>query len=209
MGVHPVHAAIGTEYVQALIRIKARQVVRDPGFSRSDQPDVEQELVARILRVARRFDPGRASVNTFITRVVDSAVATILRDRARKKRAADRPTWSLDRDQAGRRGHEPVLLREVVEEADLRRRCGTDAPVAEESQALAMDSSCLLARLAPGLREIVVSVAETSEAAAARDLGISRRQVRNALAAVRDLLGADKCAEFPREGGQDGQGRRK
>ncbi|MCX5683835.1 MAG: hypothetical protein NT049_09140 [Planctomycetota bacterium] len=194
MGVHPVHAALSTDYVQKLVRIKARQVVHKHGFSRSDQPDVEQELVAHVLGAAHLFDPGRASVNTFIARVVDSTVAMILRNRGRKKRVADRPMWSLDRDQAGRRGHEPVLLREIVEEADLRRRQGMDATVPEETQAL--DAADLLARLAPELREIVVKVAETNEAAAARDLGISRRQVRKALAAVREQFRGAEPAEF-------------
>jgi len=41
MGVHPVHAAVTTPYVQKLIAVRARQVVRQPGFCRSDQADVE------------------------------------------------------------------------------------------------------------------------------------------------------------------------
>lgn len=33
-----------TEYARTLIRVKARQIVRRPGFSSSDTDDVEQDL---------------------------------------------------------------------------------------------------------------------------------------------------------------------
>ncbi|MBE3123871.1 MAG: hypothetical protein IMZ65_03630, partial [Planctomycetes bacterium] len=86
MGVHPVHAALTTKYVQTLIRIKARAVARQPGFSQSDQDDLEQDLAIHVLKQAHYFDPDRGSVRTFIARVVDSAVAMMLRDRRRLKR---------------------------------------------------------------------------------------------------------------------------
>jgi DNA-directed RNA polymerase specialized sigma24 family protein len=72
---------IVTEYARTLIRVKAKQIVRRPGFSRSDQADVEQDLVVHLLCQAEHFDPERASLNTFIARVIDSAVAMLVRER--------------------------------------------------------------------------------------------------------------------------------
>ena len=57
---------IVTEYARTLIRVKAKQIVRRPGFSRSDQEDIEQDLVVHLLCQAERFDPERGSLNTFM-----------------------------------------------------------------------------------------------------------------------------------------------
>ena len=67
-----------TEYARTLIRVKARQIVCRPGFSRSDTGDVEQDLYLHLLSQAQQFDPTRGSINTFIARVVDSAVAMLV-----------------------------------------------------------------------------------------------------------------------------------
>jgi RNA polymerase sigma factor (sigma-70 family) len=202
MGVHPVHAALTTEYVQKLISIKARQLVRKPGFSRSDQPDAEQELVAHILRAAHLFDPGRGSVRTFIARVVDSAVAMILRDRRRLKRAAGFRVLSLADPAFSGTDHESTLA-ETIEEADLRRRCGGGVCRRDdEDRVQAIDLARILAGLPPHLQEMAGWLKEESEAAVARDLGISRRQVRKAVAQIREAFEAAGLAEIQRPGGQ-------
>jgi RNA polymerase sigma factor (sigma-70 family) len=201
MGVHPVYAALTTEYVQKLISIKARQLVRKPGFSRSDQPDVAQELAAHILRAAHLFDPGRGSVRTFIARVVDSAVAMILRDRRRLKRAAGFRVLSLADPGFSGTDRESTLA-ETIEEADLRRRCGGACRGDDEDRVRAIDLAQILAGLPPHLQEMAVWLKEESEAAVARDLGISRRQVRKAVAQIREAFEAAGLAEIQRPGGQ-------
>ena len=201
MGVHLVHAALATEYVQKLISIKARQLVRKPGFSRSDQPDVEQELVAHILKAAHLFDPARGSVRTFIAQVVDSAVAMILRDRRRLKRAAGFRVLSLA-DPAFSGTDRESTLAETIENADLRRRCGGACRRDDEDRVRTIDLAQILAGLPPHLQEMAVWLKEESEAAVARDLGISRRQVRKAVAQIREAFEAAGLSGIPRPGGQ-------
>ena len=206
MGVHPVHAALSTEYIQKLIGIKARQLVRKPGFSRSDQPDVAQELVTHILKAARLFDPARGSVCTFIARVVDSAVAMILRDRRRLKRAAGFRVLSLA-DPAFSGTDRESTLAETIEDADLRRRSGGQCHEDEEERVRAIDVAQVLSGLPPHLQDIAIRLAEQSEVAIAHNLGLSRRQVRKAVAQIREAFDAAGLAEIPRPGGQvtDGQ----
>ena len=74
------------EYARTLIRVKARQLVRRPEFSRADAEDIEQELAIQIHLKIAQFDSNRSSLNTFLARVVDSSVAMMIRDRGRIKR---------------------------------------------------------------------------------------------------------------------------
>ena len=195
MGVHLVHAALSTDYVRKLIIIKARQVVRKPGFSRSDQPDIEQDLVTHVLKKAHLFDPARATVQTFMARVVDSAIAMILRDRHRQKRAAGFHTKSLASMVLD---HERKLrvLADMVSETDLRRRYGGDAPANEDIAVLVMDFSQVLADLSPELRDVAARLPGGTEASIARDLGKSRRQVRKAIAAIKEHFEAAGLTEI-------------
>ena len=185
MGVHPVHVAIATQYVQTLIRCKARQVTRQPGFSRADESDVAQDLRAHILKQAHHFDPSQAGVNTFIARVVDSAVAMIIRDRWRLKRAAGLNLQSLEGSTLRHEGKEKGLM-EVLVDDDLRRRRGIPGVPEEERREVSVDMAGVLARLAAPLRGIArLLMDDGNEASIARDLGMSRRRVRKAIDDIR------------------------
>ncbi|MBE3071303.1 MAG: hypothetical protein IMZ66_13795, partial [Planctomycetes bacterium] len=81
--------------------------------------------------------------------------------------------------------HQPVLLREVIDDVDHRRRHRTYGPTPEEQRSLALDAAGLLANLPAGLREIAARMAGSNEAHVARELGVSRRQVRKAVEAIR------------------------
>ena len=81
------HDEFFNDYARTLIRVKAKQLVRRPGFSRSDQEDVEQDLFLHLLRQVQHFDPTRGSLNTFVARVVNSAAAMLVRERGRNKRS--------------------------------------------------------------------------------------------------------------------------
>jgi len=116
---------IVTEYARTLIRVKAKQIVRRPGFSRSDQPDIEQELLVHLLCQAKHFDPNRASLNTFVARVIDSAVAMLVRDRGRSKRnpCSDAEVQSLAEKVPQPEGP-PEPLARLISRRDLERRTG-------------------------------------------------------------------------------------
>ena len=201
MGIHPVHAALRTEYVQTLIRVKARKVTRRPSFSRSDQPDIEQELAAHVVRQAHLFDPARASIQTFIDRVVDSAVAMIIRDRCRLKRGAGLRVRSLAEPDFDATGRETSLA-DNVGEADLCRRTRGTFHHEGEDRDWAIDVTQALSVLPPRVREIALRFAELGEECAARSLGISRRQVRKAVAEAREALEAAGLSEISPSGGR-------
>ncbi|MCY3020192.1 MAG: ECF-type sigma factor, partial [Planctomycetota bacterium] len=77
-------------------------------------------------------------------------------------------------------------LADILDEADGCRRTGGDPTPDQERAELASDTRRLLAELPPRLREIAIRRVTATEAAIARELGISRRQVHNALEAIRE-----------------------
>ena len=87
------------EYARTLIRVKARQLVRRPEFSKADAEDIEQDLAIQIYLKIAQYDSSRSSLNTFLARVVNSSVAMLIRDRGRLKRGGGiRKQNSIDRD---------------------------------------------------------------------------------------------------------------
>jgi RNA polymerase sigma factor (sigma-70 family) len=184
MGVHPVHAALTTDYVRQLLQVKARQLTSHNGFNTSEQLDIEQDLAVHVLRQAHHFDPSRACVKTFIARVVDSAVAMLLRDRRRLKRAAGFRSRSLE-EALFHSEKGAGSLADLLDEADGCRRAGGNATSGQERAELESDTQRVLAELPPHLQKIAARLVSATEAAIARDLGISRRQVRNAVETIR------------------------
>ena len=91
------------EYAVQLIRYKARQLVGRVGFTESDRDDLEQELMLDLLRRLPKYNPDRAQRNTFIARVVEHKIATIIR--IAESRHARRPPlpFFVERPVRGRR----------------------------------------------------------------------------------------------------------
>jgi RNA polymerase sigma factor (sigma-70 family) len=184
MGSAPRPEAILTAYVTALIRVKARQLVRDHLFRRSDEEDLRQELTLRLLKRARRYNPARASLHTFVDRVVASLAATLVRERRRQKNGARLASISLEvLCNCGDEGATP--LRELLEAADLQRRTGgsTEDPVtrAERDEAL----HAAVAGLPQHLQEVCARLMHSSAVDVARDMGVTRHQVHKAIGAIR------------------------
>ncbi len=190
----PARDAALSEYAQSLIRFKAKQLSRKPGFSRTDEDDVAQGLTVRLLERAHLFDPNRASVRTFAERVIRSAVAMLLRDRRRQNRAAGFVAQSLEGTRA--RSDEDVdSLRDMLTEGDLRRRLGTVA--SNQNRAELIAAVVEVVRSLPAAdQEICQRLIEGTVTSVARDLGVSRRQVRNTIKRIRRHFEAAGLGEF-------------
>ena len=179
--------AVLTDYAKSLIRFKARQLARRSGFSRSDEDDLEQELWLALLDKADQFDPQRASLDTFIDRVVNTSIRMILRERNRQKRANGFRAASLG-GTISQKGGRPEPLSATLGEADRCRHTGRvpNDDVARKERGDAVDHA--LEAMPGDLRDICRRVMGGSIASAARELQTSRRQIRNALAESRPWL---------------------
>ena len=130
-----------SDYARNVIRLKARQLSRRADFSRSDEEDIAQDLTLHLLSQAQHFDPSRASLKTFVTHVVNSCVAMILRERWRQKRvpAHGAEIQSLE-TMVDVPDEPPVALWATVCVTDIERRTGatskSDVEVHDEAEAL-------------------------------------------------------------------------
>lgn len=88
------HDAI--EYASRLIKYNARRLCRRPGFCLSDREDIEQDLWVHLLLRLPQFNPNRGSLKTFIARVIERRVISLIRHRQAERRAPDREECSLN-----------------------------------------------------------------------------------------------------------------
>lgn len=182
MSADELRAAIVSQYARTAIRAKAARLSRQPGFQRGDRDDLEQKLVLHLLSQVHQYQPERSSLNTFIDRVLDSAVRMELRQVHRLKRGRGRQPDSLDVETA----HGPV--REGLPQDVHFRRTGTTSPdpcaARLEQHALQAAVSALPDDLRP-LGERLMVIGRTQLAA---ELGISARQLGHQLARIRTYL---------------------
>ena len=174
--------AIVSEYARAAIRAKAARLSRLPGFQRRDQEDLEQELVVHLLVRLQGFEPERASINTFIDRVLDSAVRMELRRAHRLKRGQGRRPESLDSDTP------TGPMRDAVPQDAHSRRTGATSADRRDEQTDRDAIQAALDSLPDNLRGLSERLMEIGKTRLAAELGISPRQVGNLIEQILPTL---------------------
>lgn len=176
-----------TDYARRLIRFKARQISRRTGFSPSDREDIEQELWTLLFTQAPTYDAARASIDTFIDRVVNSGVRMILRERRRGKRSEGFIAQSID-DLPLESACEGDRAQPEVDGESRGRHRGVYS-VSEMLRAEDAESTMhALREMPPAIREVCQRVMAGTVKSASRELGMSRRQIGNVLEHARSYL---------------------
>jgi RNA polymerase sigma factor (sigma-70 family) len=178
-------AIVSDSFTVTLIRIKARQLCRRSDFSRSDLDDLQQEMRLYLLEKAHLFDPVRGNLEAFVTRTVGTWVAMQLRYRSRTKRRESFKALSLERTPVEYEGGITSLGAVLLEEDG--QRLSRTYPISDVEQFELREAMArALQNLTSEDRAIIVHVAEHGVASAAREFGVSRRQVLNAMARARE-----------------------
>ena len=164
-----------SSYAINLIRSVAMNITRHKGFSSSDQDDLEQELVLHLLERLPKYDASKASLDTFINRVVYHIATSLVRARQTQKRGVD-VTVHLE-DPVGLPGEENQILLDVIDPEDLGLKNGTLSRSTEDQYLLQIDTEMLLNALPPDLRALCHMLAEDSVAEVAKSLGRHRTTI--------------------------------
>ena len=136
------------EYAVQLIKYKARQLVGRVGFTESDRNDLEQELMLDLLRRLPKYNPDRAQRNTFIARVVEHKIATIIESQKASMRDYRLCRCSLnDRFEDEEGGS--IERMETIDQEDYLRRTGRLSRTADELRALTIDVRRAMEQLPP------------------------------------------------------------
>jgi len=172
-------------FASQFIRQKARQLVRHPGFSKSDRPDIEQELAIELVQKYDQFDPKRARETTFIARVLEHKTVSLIRTCQAEKRHFRRNGKSLNENVSDSEGG-TVERAQTVDAASAKRHTGQAPRSDEEVARLKLDINEVLETLPADLRKLGELLMQMSEYAVTRELGKSRRQVANDVARLRE-----------------------
>lgn len=164
-------------YADPLIRHKARQLVGKEGFTEDDRADLEQELALDLLQRLPRFDPNKAKVTTFMTRVVEHRISTLLA--ARRAQCRD---WRLNQ----RSLNAPVDDSDTAAE-DLINRVADDSDSVRAMENR-LDMERLLASLPDEHRQLCEQLKEHTVAESARILGLPRSTLYGRLNLIRECF---------------------
>ena len=174
-------------YAAKIIRHKARQLVGQFGFTEADREDLEQELVLDLLRRLPKYDPSRAQRNTFIARVVENKVATIIEARKAAMRDYRLCRCSLNdrlEDQDGR-STERI---ETINQDDYFVLTGKPSRPVDELLDLSIDLRAAVSLLPPNLCELYRRLCDQTVTEISRDLGIPRGTIYDMIRKIRAIL---------------------
>ena len=176
-----------------LIQRKVRQMIQRSGIPAGEQDDLEQELLIALVLGHRKYLPERSEWAVFVRKLIDHAVARILRYARASKRNRrgevslnERVRMGYDSDveradlisQEQRTAHRPYFPRSDQELSDLR-----------------LDQAFLLDDLPPEIQRLLREAANSSVSGIARQTGIPRTTLRDWLSqaarAIRHKAGLD------------------
>ncbi len=160
-------------YARDVIRHKAWQLIGKYGFTRDDYDDLQQDMMLDLLRRLGKYDPDRAALSTFVSRIVDRKISNLIRHRRQEKRDYRRQVCPLDaqvEDQDGQpRGLDEILSQDTYDQEVERH----DRPETERGD-LKLDMSLALDDLPAELRDLARRLQTRTVAEIARDLGVPR-----------------------------------
>ena len=140
------------EYAANLIRYKAQQLIGKCGLTPDDYEDLMQEMTLDLLQRLPKFDPTKAKRNTFIARIIDHKVSTIIRHCTQEKRDYRR-TCSLNEPIEDRDGA-CVTRGEMISQDDHDLHAGKHTRAESERTETRAVISFSISELPPELRQL-------------------------------------------------------
>lgn len=170
-----------------LIKHKAWTLIGTIGFTISDRDDIEQELAIDILRRLPKFDPQRAQLMTFITRVIDNKIASIIESRKSRFYDFRLHSYSLNEHTQDTEGW--VIERgDEIDEDDYLQQTGWHSRPACELIDLKTDIARIFPCLPPELRELCFRLQTQNVTDISAQTGVPRYRIYAEIAKLRDVF---------------------
>lgn len=183
------------DYAVKIIKYKAKQLVGRYGLTISDREDLEQELILDLLHRLPKFNPDRAQRNTFIARVVEHKVATIIEARKAGMRDYRRCRCSLNDRFENEEGNF-IERMEGIDQEDYLQRTGRLSRSTADKRRLAMDIRKAVDKLPPELRELCMRLATDTVMEISRDTGIPRGTIYESIKKLRAIFEDSGLREY-------------
>ncbi|MBF0453675.1 MAG: sigma-70 family RNA polymerase sigma factor [Magnetococcales bacterium] len=173
-------------YAVDSVRHWAQRLIQHPAFGPSDLEDLEQELMLDLHRRVPKFNPKKAGLHTFISRVLAHCAATLIQKATSSKRGGGREIISLNSNIANNHeGFQLELLDTVSSEQDL----WTDTePSTNDLFEIRMDMQRVLNELATPLKQLAVRLLNETVTEISREMGTPRSTLYDAIGRIRSLF---------------------
>jgi RNA polymerase sigma-70 factor, ECF subfamily len=180
----------------AIVRQKARQVVRRPGFTSGEFEDIAQTLSAKLVQGFSKFDEQRGTVEALAQVAANRCVASLIRERNAAKRGLGstvslQATIKLDDGECGE-------LAATIGKRELVARTSTGVLNEQFALEMKLDVSAVLAQLPHADRQLMHRLKWKSVAQVARDLGIPPTTIHSRLSKYRQQFEDDGLKEYLR-----------
>jgi len=175
------------EYAVQIIKFKAKQLVGRVGLTDSDREDLEQEMILDLLQRLPKYNPDRAQRNTFIARVVEHKIATIIEARKAGLRDYRLCNCSLNERLEDGEGGSVERMETIDQEDYLRLTAGLSRSTAELRD-LSIDVRQAIEKLPPELRELCRRLGVDTITELSRDTGVPRGTIYESLKKLRAIL---------------------
>jgi len=162
------------KYAETLIRIKARKLARTAASPEVDWEDFAQDMRLDLWHRLSKFDPDKAKINTFVARVVEHKVASIIEARTAPCRDYRRCRPSLNRPLKDKEGGRPAERGDTLGEDSHHLRTGIPGRSVEETVDLRLDTKAALAHFPPELRDICRRLMRQDLTEVAKETGTPR-----------------------------------
>ena len=174
-------------YAARLIKYKARRLIGQAGFTASDREDIEQELTLDLLRRLPKYNPKRAQLNTFIARVVEHRLASLIEAQKAGIRDYRRCRCSLNEcfEDADGRSVERV---DTFDQEDYLLRTGAQSRPSEELNRLAIDVAAVIEGLPHELRNLCRRLKAETVTEISRDTGVPRGTIYESIKKLREIF---------------------
>ncbi len=184
------------DFALKLIRERVKRLIGRHGFTASDRDDLEQDMALHLLERLRRQQQPIEAPEGFFRKVIADHAVTLIRRREAEKRDHRRVSSLSEQvvDSDGQR----VEMAQIIPEDHVRSRLGVAPSNRLEDVERVHDVAAVLAKLPRDLRDLCERLKDHSVAEVARQLGLPRRTLRDAIgrlrlhfeaAGLRDYLG--------------------
>ena len=175
------------EYAVQIIKFKAKQLVGRVGLTESDREDLEQEMILDLLQRLPKYNPDRAQRNTFIARVVEHKIATIIEARKAGLRDYRLCNCSLNERLEDEEGGS-VERMETIDQEDYLRLTGGLSRSMAELRDLSIDVRQAIEKLPPELGALCWRLGIDTVTELSRDTEVPRGTIYESIKKLRAIL---------------------
>ncbi len=175
------------EYAIQLIKYKARHLVGQAGFTADDRQDIEQDLIIDLLQRLSNFNPDKAQHNTFVTRVVDNKIASMIEARTSIKRDYRVIVISINEPLVDT-GGEVMDHSETISQDDYFFRINSSIRSTVDQHDLKIDLHAVIEQLPEELQRMCELLSQGSISEVSRTTGCSRTKMYSALKRIRKVF---------------------